>query len=103
MTFTTTITREIEVTVAYAFHKGSKGARDSINGVRGAGPPLEPDEPDSVDLLAVVDKSSGRDIDLTPAEESELEEQALKDHQDAADAAAEDRADEIRPNQPVQQ
>jgi len=78
MTFTTTITREIEVTVEYTFHKGSKGARDSINGVRGAGPPLEPDEPDSVEILAVVDTNNGRDIDLTPAEESEIEEQLEK-------------------------
>jgi hypothetical protein len=55
-TFKTTIERddiEFPVTVEYNYYPGCKGARDSLGGVRGAGPPLEPDDPPELEILHV--------------------------------------------------
>jgi hypothetical protein len=48
-----------EVEVEYDFYRARAGARDSLGGVRGAGPPLEPDEPAHVEIRSV--KSLGTD------------------------------------------
>ena len=60
--------REIEVT--YRYYRGCHGARDSLGGVRGAGPALEPDEPPSVEILNVMMHSP------TPLEPNHLEDLA---------------------------
>lgn len=41
---------EVEVEVSYTYVPASRGARDSLGGRRGAGPPLEPDEPATVEI-----------------------------------------------------
>jgi len=43
----------VSLLVEYTYHKASRGARDSLGGIAGAGPPLEPDEPESVDVESV--------------------------------------------------
>ena len=40
--------------VEYDYFPFRRGMRDSLGGVRGAGPPLEPDEPASVDINAIT-------------------------------------------------
>lgn len=44
---------ECDVEVRYSFTPASRGARDSIGGVRGAGPALQPDEPACVEIERV--------------------------------------------------
>ncbi|HEY5960939.1 MAG TPA: hypothetical protein VIV60_30495 [Polyangiaceae bacterium] len=45
---------EVNVIVEYDFYPGGPGARDSLGGIRGAGPPLEPDEPPSAEVTRVL-------------------------------------------------
>lgn len=53
-TFTITIgDDEVEVDVHWVYYPPCRGARDSLGGVRGAGPPLEPDEPADIDIEEV--------------------------------------------------
>ena len=73
MTFSFTITREIEVEVSYDAWPASRGARDSLCGKAGAGPPLEPDEPAGIEITGAKD-SAGQEWDLTEEEEREIEE-----------------------------
>jgi hypothetical protein len=57
----TTITLDgIEFDVDYTYSPPYRGARDSLNGVRGAGPPLEPDEDEEVEINYVF--HAGEDI-----------------------------------------
>lgn len=51
---TMTINKEFPLEVRYTFYPACQGARDSLGGVRGAGPPLEPDEPASVEIDDVI-------------------------------------------------
>ena len=47
----TTITLDgIEFEVDYTYYPPYRGARDSLNGVAGAGAPLEPDEDESIEI-----------------------------------------------------
>lgn len=46
---------EVSVTVSYKYYPPSRGARDSLGGVRGAGPPLEPDDPPEICVLSIED------------------------------------------------
>ena len=58
--YETTVERDgedVPVTVEYTYHRATRGARDSLCGIRGAGPPLEPDEP----AWAEIDKVTGPD------------------------------------------
>jgi len=73
MTIPFTITREVEVEVSYDAWPASRGARDSLCGKAGAGPPLEPDEPAGIEITGAKD-DTGRDWDLTKEEEREIEE-----------------------------
>ena len=51
----TTVTLEdVTLFVAYVYSPASRGERDSLNGVAGAGARLEPDEPQSVELLTTT-------------------------------------------------
>lgn len=106
-TFTTTIERESEmaVTVAYNYFRGCRGARDSLCGVRGAGPPLEPDEPPSVEIISVKGTDGADYIDdLTDIERDSIEKEALNDAaeiiQNAKDEAAERRYENTSPRLP---
>jgi hypothetical protein len=81
--FTTTLTRDdddLEVEVEYTFSKGCRGARDSLGGKAGAGPPLEPDEPDEVEIDSVTDEK-GTEVDLTNEEITALEEKCLENYE----------------------
>jgi len=73
MTFSFTITREVEVEVSYDAWPASRGARDSLGGRAGAGPPLEPDDPGGIEITGARD-DSGREWELTDEEEREIEE-----------------------------
>ena len=72
-TISFTITREIEVEVSYDVWPASRGARDSLCGKAGAGPPLEPDDPGGIEITGAKD-DTGRDWDLTEEEETEIQE-----------------------------
>ena len=73
MTFSFTITREVEVEVSYDAWPASRGARDSLGGKAGAGPPLEPDDPGGIEITGAKD-DTGREWELTDEEEREIEE-----------------------------
>lgn len=45
----------IDVSVEYHVTPGSRGCRDSLGGIPGAGPPLEPDDDDELEILGVFD------------------------------------------------
>lgn len=88
--------QEIAVEVEYAYQRACRGARDSLCGIRGAGPPLEPDEPESVEIQSVTDER-GREVELTSRENDRAEEECLQDVEerrvDAEEARAEARAE----------
>ena len=86
-TLTTTLTRgdeSIEVEVEYSFSKGRRGARDSLGGVHGAGPPLEPDDPPKIEIRSV------KVIDLTDDENERLTELCMEDAADCWGAEEKD-------------
>ena len=74
-----TIPFELPLEVQYTAFPASKGARDSLCGVRNAGPPLEPDEPAHVEIDAV--RCNGVLVRLTEAQMEELEELVLSEHE----------------------
>ncbi len=67
----------IAVSVEWKFYPPHRGMRDSLCGVRGAGPPLEPDDPPELEFLRAFD-ARGDEIELTPAEVKEAEAEAWK-------------------------
>lgn len=81
---------DLIIEVDYDFIRASKGARDSLGGVRGAGPPLEPDEPAHCELTearAWTDPKAGPDDPgvniwtlLTKDQREALEEACLENH-----------------------
>ncbi len=70
---------EIPIDVEYSYYKGSKGARDSLGGIPGAGPALEPDEPASIEIESVFDKN-GCEIELTDKELEKIEQKIWDSH-----------------------
>ena len=66
---------EIEVIADVTYHRAYRGARDSIGGVRGAGPPLEPDEPAGFEIGSVTD-GDGNAIDVDKKLEERIYEEA---------------------------
>jgi hypothetical protein len=78
-------TVEVEVRVEYEYHRAHRGARDSLGGVRGAGPALEPDEPAHVEILGAVEVANGRAAELT---DEETERVSLEIEEHLADLAA---------------
>lgn len=93
---------EHEVSVEYAFIPACRGARDSLGGIRGAGPPLEPDEPAHCEVLAVtVYRVSADDrVDITwlisPAQIEGLSEDCLEAHEEDAGTDPDDERDRRR-------
>ena len=73
MTIPFTITREIEVEVSYDAWPASRGARDSLCGKAGAGPPLEPDDPGGIEITGAKD-SAGQEWELNRREMNEIQE-----------------------------
>jgi hypothetical protein len=69
---------EITVTVDYSFSRARRGARDSLCGVRGAGPPLEPDEDEEIEIQSVTDEN-GKEVELTADETDKIEQQCWDD------------------------
>ena len=67
---------EIIAECEFIYHRAYRGARDSIDGVRNAGPALEPDEPASFSFRGAVDIDTGEEIDLTESELDEAEQKA---------------------------
>jgi hypothetical protein len=64
---------EIDIIVEYTFYKGCRGSRDSLGGIRGAGPPIEPDEPAMVEIEFVRRKGDNLAIELTDSELVDIE------------------------------
>lgn len=71
--------REIPVVVTYEYHPGCRGARDSLGGVRGAGPPLEPDEPPQVEITSVKETNGNELWPVDEANDERLTEAAWED------------------------
>lgn len=69
---------DIEISVELTYYPAIRGARDSLMGVRGAGPPLEPDEPATFEITSVVNKNGGAEVSLTPEEEEEVINKAFE-------------------------
>lgn len=55
---------DMPVIVHYERIPGRRGARDTLCGVRNAGPPLEPDEPPMIELGKITDIRGG-EVELT--------------------------------------
>ena len=67
---------EIIAECEFIYHRAYRGARDSIGGVRNAGPALEPDEPAHLEFLGAVDVETGEAVDLTQSELDDAEAKA---------------------------
>lgn len=67
-THTTTIEREVAITVDYDYIPESRGHRDSY------GAPEEPDEPPSIEINEVRD-GTGKAVELTKDEEDTITDQ----------------------------
>ena len=77
---------DFEVIAEVTYHKAHRGARDSLCGVRGAGPQLELDEPAEIEIGSVTD-SEGNEIDV----DKKLEERIYEEANEAIENAKEDR------------
>ena len=74
---------EVSVVVEYSYYKGCRGARDSLGGVRRAGPPLEPDDPPEVEILKVTAEDGQEILEKLDSSEIEvLEEKAFEAQED---------------------
>ncbi|SRR6266550_294875 len=101
--FTTTIMdsdgNDVPVVVEYTYHRACRGQRDSLGGVRGAGPLLEPDESASIEIVSVKD-AVGEEVILSGRQYDAIQEAVWGHLQDAAanaaEAAAESREDQRR-------
>lgn len=73
----------VPVLCEYTVIPACRGARDSFNGIRGAGIQLEPDEPAYINLLK-VETLDGTDITdlLSQRIERELEEKIMEEMED---------------------
>jgi hypothetical protein len=67
---------EFDVECEFTYHKAYRGARDTLCGVRGGGPPLEPDEPAHFEFERAVRCDTGEEIELTDSEIERAEEKA---------------------------
>ena len=76
-TVTITVERdglEHDVQVEFEYHRAHRGARDSLGGVRGAGPPLEQDEPEELEFVGAT--LDGVAFELTDGERERVEQKA---------------------------
>lgn len=80
---------DFPVTVEFTVIPGRRGLRDSLGGVRGAGPPLEPDEPPSVEIESVVD-GAGNEVEMTEKDEDRIINECCESAADCANDLPED-------------
>ena len=89
MKHTTSIVREftldgsdvmdkIPIEITFTYHRLRRGHRDSLCGIRGAGPPLEPDEPAHLEIEGATDLDTGNDITLTTAETDQITDEIME-------------------------
>lgn len=64
----TDVEKEMHISVDYTFLPGSRGARDTLCGVRGAGPPLEPDDPPEIEVSKILDLDTQKEVKVTDDE-----------------------------------
>ena len=74
-----TIPFELELEVQYDVFPPTQGARDSLDGVANAGPPLEPDAPGYAEVHAV--RHNGVLVRLSDVELEQIEEMVYLLHQ----------------------
>jgi hypothetical protein len=55
--------KEHAIRVEFTLLPGCRGARDSLCGVRGAGPPLEPDEDPEIEITSITLAATGEEIE----------------------------------------
>jgi len=67
--------KEHEIRVEFTVWPGCRGARDSLCGVLGAGPPLEPDEDPEVEITGVSLTATGGAIELSQKDCERIEEE----------------------------
>jgi hypothetical protein len=67
--------KDFEVIAEVTYRKAHRGARDSLCGIRGAGPQLEPDEPAEIEIGTVTD-AAGNEIDVDKKLEARIYEEA---------------------------
>ena len=68
---------EVEVNINYNYTKGYKGARGDY------GVPMEPDEAAQVHITSVLNSETGEEIELNNYDRRHLEDEILRDVQDA--------------------
>lgn len=75
MTIQTQLSRTVDhhhvdepITVEFKYYSGCRGARDSLGGIRGAGPPLEPDDPPEIEILKTFNTETGHEVELSSKE-----------------------------------
>ena len=62
---------DVPITVDWTFSPGCRGARDSLGGIRGAGPPLEPDEPPEIEIVST--KLGSTEVELSDTDRETIE------------------------------
>lgn len=82
---------EVELRVEFGATPFRRGMRDSLCGVRGAGPALEPDEPAAVEVESVTNAVTGEPVELDNADMDRVFEVCLESVADSADDYFEDR------------
>lgn len=78
---------ERELTVEFNYHRGRRGARDSLGGVARAGPPLEPDDPPELEVVSARmhsptfhDREATEDVwhELSERQQEQIKEQCME-------------------------
>jgi hypothetical protein len=82
---------EVELRVEFGATPFRRGMRDSLCGVRGAGPALEPDEPAAVEVESVTNAVTGEPVELDNAEMDRVIQACWESVADSADDYFEDR------------
>ena len=67
--------KEHAIRVEFTHWAGCRGARDSLCGVRGAGPPLEPDEDPEVEITSITLDATGKEIEVSDKDQDRIEEE----------------------------
>ena len=67
--------KEHQIQVEFTVWHGCRGARDSLGGVRGAGPPLEPDEDPEIEITAITLVATGTEIEVSEKDTDRIVEE----------------------------
>ncbi len=68
----------VDVCVTWNYYPAIRGQRDSLCGVRGAGPPLEPDDPEQLEFREAHDLA-GNEVELSKKEIKAAERAAWRE------------------------